>query len=187
MPGKIFLKYGSIYILSVLSIIFLFHGCVFTGFGRHKEAEEEKKIFGFLDGYNYRIKEAQGCLMSAGFNPGLIDGKMRNDTRKAVKCFQRANDLNATGFIGARTWQKMSNYRKDPLKYYSSTPEGVKEFQQALKGRGFDPGPVDGKIGLKTKKAIMAFQSAEGLSVNGTIDTKVLESLGEYFTKRQED
>ncbi|MBU1062293.1 MAG: peptidoglycan-binding protein [Candidatus Omnitrophica bacterium] len=196
MIEKNFFKDISIYILSVLIAVFLFPGCAFVGFGHQKEAKEEKKIFGFLDGYNHKIKEAQGYLMNAGFNPGPIDGKMQRDTRKAIKDFQRGNDLNATGFISIETWQKLGSYKNavkaekkvnkksDPLSYYSSTLEGIKELQQALKNSGFEPGPIDGKIGAKTKKAIIDFQSAKGLSDNGTIDSKTLEALSKYFTKK---
>ncbi|MBU4488998.1 MAG: peptidoglycan-binding protein [Candidatus Omnitrophica bacterium] len=183
-------------ILSVLITVFLFPGCTFVSFGHQKEAKEEKEIFGFLDGYNHRIKEAQGYLMNAGFNPGPIDGKMQRDTRKAIKNFQRDNGLKITGFIGTETWKKLGSYKNiiktrakvnkksDSLGYYSSTLEGTKELQQALKNSGFDPGPIDGKIGSKTKKAIMDFQSAKGLSGNGTIDSKTLEALSKYFTTK---
>jgi len=185
-----------IYIASVLIAVFLFPGCAFVNFGHQKEAKEEKEIFGFLDGYNHRIKEAQDYLTNAGFNPGPIDGKMQRDTRKAIKNFQRDNGLKITGFIGTETWKKLGSYKNiiktgakvnkksDPLGYYSSTLEGTKELQQALKNSGFDSGPIDGKIGSKTKKAIMDFQSAKGLSGNGTIDSKTLEALSKYFTKK---
>ncbi|MBU4312712.1 MAG: peptidoglycan-binding protein [Candidatus Omnitrophica bacterium] len=186
----------SICILSVLITVFLLPGCTFVSFGHQKEAKEEKEIFGFLDGYNHKIKEAQGYLMNAGFNPGPIDGKMQRDTRKAIKNFQRDNGLKITGFIGTETWKKLGSYKNiiktrakvnkksDSLGYYSSTLEGTKELQQALKNSGFDPGPIDGKIGSKTKKAIMDFQSAKGLSGNGTIDSKTLEALSKYFTTK---
>lgn len=41
--------------------------------------------------------------------------------------------------------------------------------QKALLARGFDPGPLDGKMGPKTKSAIMAFQRAAGLKVDGIV------------------
>lgn len=196
MIEKNFFNDIFIYILSILITVFLFSGCAFVSFGHQKEAKEEKEIFGFLDGYNHRIKEAQRYLINAGFNPGPIDGKMQRDTRKAIRDFQRANDLKATGFVSTQTWRKLSNYKNavkagekgnkksDPLRYYSSTSEGVKELQQALKNAGFDPGPIDGKIGSKTKKAIIDFQSAKGLSDNGTVDSKTLKALSKYFTKK---
>jgi len=38
-----------------------------------------------------------------------------------------------------------------------------REVQAALLSLGFDPGPVDGKSGPKTKAAVEAFQRARGL------------------------
>lgn len=43
----------------------------------------------------------------------------------------------------------------------------VKEIQELLKARGFDPGLIDGKLGPKTQAAIRAFQEARGLVIDG--------------------
>lgn len=43
----------------------------------------------------------------------------------------------------------------------------ILEIQQALKAAGFDPGPLDGKDGPRTHKALTAFQQARGLSSDG--------------------
>lgn len=37
-----------------------------------------------------------------------------------------------------------------------STQDQIKQIQTRLKALGFDPGPVDGKIGPKTLNAILA-------------------------------
>lgn len=39
----------------------------------------------------------------------------------------------------------------------------TREIQNALKRHGFDPGPVDGVMGPKTRKAIIAFKAKHGL------------------------
>src|SRR5919106_1029799 len=43
----------------------------------------------------------------------------------------------------------------------------VMEVQQSLAGMGYDPGPVDGVIGSRTRAAIRAFQADTGLPVDG--------------------
>jgi peptidoglycan hydrolase-like protein with peptidoglycan-binding domain len=58
------------------------------------------------------------------------------------------------------------------------TMEKVKEVQQALKDKGYDPGPVDGAMGARTKDAIKSFQSASNLQATGTINTETAEKLG---------
>ena len=42
--------------------------------------------------------------------------------------------------------------------------------QEALTEKGFDPGPIDGMWGSRTKSAVMKFQESAGLSANGQID-----------------
>lgn len=39
----------------------------------------------------------------------------------------------------------------------------IRTLQQALKGKGFDPGPVDGILGPNTERAISAFKASVGL------------------------
>jgi peptidoglycan hydrolase-like protein with peptidoglycan-binding domain len=43
----------------------------------------------------------------------------------------------------------------------------IKELQQGLAELGYDPGPADGFLGQKTRKAIMAFQKDHDLVVDG--------------------
>jgi membrane-bound lytic murein transglycosylase B len=50
-------------------------------------------------------------------------------------------------------------------------------LQQALKDRGYDPGPVDGIIGAGTKRALRAWQQAAGLPADGYASTAALEAL----------
>ncbi len=45
----------------------------------------------------------------------------------------------------------------------------VLELQRTLAREGFDPGPLDGKFGDKTERAVRAFQRANGLSVDGVV------------------
>jgi membrane-bound lytic murein transglycosylase B len=52
-----------------------------------------------------------------------------------------------------------------------------KALQQALKDRGFDPGPVDGIIGAGTKRALRAWQEQAGLPADGYASAAVLEAL----------
>lgn len=43
----------------------------------------------------------------------------------------------------------------------------IMAMQKALKKAGYDPGPVDGKIGKKTRVALAAFQKANGIKPTG--------------------
>ena len=55
----------------------------------------------------------------------------------------------------------------------------VRELQNILKGLGFQPGPVDGELGPRTRAAIRKFQKAEGLMPTGTVDFKTWMQVNE--------
>jgi len=58
-----------------------------------------------------------------------------------------------------------------------------KDIQLALKNAGFYNGPIDGKIGKQTKKAIREFQSANGLKADGIVGPKTRNLLLQYLTQ----
>ncbi len=47
--------------------------------------------------------------------------------------------------------------------------EFIKKVQTALAARGYQPGPLDGREGPKTQKAIKAFQQDSGLDPDGVV------------------
>lgn len=53
----------------------------------------------------------------------------------------------------------------------------TKQIQLALKNAGFDAGPIDGKIGKKTRRAIREFQKAKGLKPDGIVGSKTWQEL----------
>ncbi|QOJ24857.1 MAG: TIGR02594 family protein [Gammaproteobacteria bacterium] len=48
----------------------------------------------------------------------------------------------------------------------------VKQIQQVLKNKGFDPGEIDGIWGRKTIAAVQQFQQQQGLEVDGIVGPK---------------
>jgi uncharacterized protein (TIGR02594 family) len=53
----------------------------------------------------------------------------------------------------------------------------ILEIQTALKGKGFDPGDLDGQWGRHTIAAVKAFQAAKGLDVDGIAGPRTLALL----------
>ena len=50
-----------------------------------------------------------------------------------------------------------------------STGAKVKELQQLLKAKGFNPGPIDGIFGSGTVQAVISFQKFQGLNADGVV------------------
>jgi len=68
--------------------------------------------------------------------------------------------------------------------YSSSTapsrydPATVRNVQQALNDKGYDPGPIDGQWGPNTEDAVRRFQQASGLPQTGELEGSTLAGLG---------
>ncbi len=59
----------------------------------------------------------------------------------------------------------------------NSKPGLVRELQVRLRGEGFDPGRIDGRLGPATLSALSAYQRANGLA-EGNVTIETLETLG---------
>ncbi len=53
----------------------------------------------------------------------------------------------------------------------------VTVIQAALAAKGYDPGPIDGQMGAKTRKAIRRYQAATGFEVTGNPSAALQRSL----------
>lgn len=57
------------------------------------------------------------------------------------------------------------------------TEAKISEIQNALVREGYDPGPVDNKMGTKTKDALIKYQEDHGLPI-GNLNMETLKALG---------
>lgn len=53
----------------------------------------------------------------------------------------------------------------------------VRAAQEALRANGFDPGPIDGVMGARTRDAVRAFQRSMGLVQDGILGPKTRQAL----------
>src|SRR5262245_57075802 len=58
-----------------------------------------------------------------------------------------------------------------------ASPDQVRSVQQALQGKGMDPGPVDGVAGVRTQQAVREFQRQQNLPETGRLDPQTLQRL----------
>lgn len=155
--------------------------------------KEEERLIGSTEGYNPKIEEVQFVLKEAGYETGTTDGRIGKETRNAIKEFQESLGLKSTGYLDETSLSQIEQLKKTKealTKKYKVTvkeaPEGkaivsAKDIQTALKNAGFDPGPIDGKIGPKTRQAIREFQRSKGLTPDGVVGPKTWVELGEYL------
>lgn len=60
--------------------------------------------------YKPTNQQIQTALKNAGYYTAEIDGKIGPLTKKAIKEFQAANNLEADGKVGPKTWSVLSAY-----------------------------------------------------------------------------
>lgn len=70
--------------------------------------------------------------------------------------------------------------RREVLCETNATPRKILELQRALKDSGFDPGPIDGRIGPNMVEALTRYQQAKRLPVDDgrVINLETVKALG---------
>ena len=101
-------------------------------------------------------------------------------SEKSQKAYQQ--ESYSKGYDANDTWSTDS-YEKPAKKIYSESSAELspKQIQRALKKAGFYKGEVDGKIGPRTRAAIIKFQQARGLRDDGVVGKRTNEELRKYL------
>lgn len=167
------------WIVSLFVICLLCAGCSLLERSLDKEGFEERRLFGNTYQHTSKITKLQMALAEIGYNPGGIDGKIGDKTRSAVKIFQKDYGLKVSGYVDKKTWVQLNKtYQKELLPFENIS---IKKIQTALENAGFDPGPIDGKSGPKTKRAIKEFRKSKDLTQDGEVDPKTWGELRKYL------
>lgn len=62
---------------------------------------------------------------------------------------------------------------------FAAKPDGdIKQAQETLRDKGYDPGKIDGHLGPQTRRAIGQYQKAEDLPVTEHLDAQTAGKLG---------
>lgn len=126
------------------------------------------------------VKTLQTNLIKLGYLSDKADGIFGANTKKAVIAFQKACGLDADGIVGSSTKtaiEKAIKYKNKGILSIGCKGEDVKEIQTALKKLGYLSGKADGVFGISTKKAVTAFQKAQGLSANGRVNNATKKAI----------
>ena len=136
------------------------------------------------------VKTLQAQLNALGYDCGTVDGIFGAKTYNAVVKFQKDRGLAVDGIVGKNTWaalgvtgtivvetQTASITSNMPLLCRGSTGEAVKTLQTRLNALGYDCGTVDGIFGIKTYNAVVKFQTARALAVDGIVGVNTWGAL----------
>jgi peptidoglycan hydrolase-like protein with peptidoglycan-binding domain len=58
------------------------------------------------------------------------------------------------------------------------TPDQIRQVQMVLIQKGFNIGEPDGRLGPRTRQALIAFQRQQGFQASGRIDSRTMTALG---------
>jgi len=114
-----------------------------------------------------------------------LAGCATSSKKQAAQPQPVAQESYSRDYLYQDTWSS-EKYEKPVNKTYSEPAIQLspKQIQRALKTAGFYQGPIDGKIGPKTKEAILKFQKAEGLKVDGIVGKRTLAALNKYLSQK---
>lgn len=140
----------------------------------NREAREEYKRGDRGDG----VKRYQRRLSKAGYLTEDADGVFGEATEKAVKDFQKDNDITVTGRIDAKTQKSLNavSLGNGELRVGDSGGK-VARLQNLLTLHGFALGSMDGVFGSSTETQLRAFQRYRGIKETGVADDVVWECL----------
>ena len=86
-----------------------------------KEDLKEEELLGSSEVNDFRVAQIQNVLKSFSYDPGVIDGRLGKNTRKAVREFQIAKGISPTGKIDSRTYFELLENPRIQTKENKST------------------------------------------------------------------
>ena len=81
-----------------------------------------------------------------------------------------------------RVHKKSSERPFEILKAVAPLEEPVREIQAELQREGYDVGPLDGRLGPRTKAAIREYEQRNGLPVDGSPSRSLREHMRSHPT-----
>jgi spore cortex-lytic enzyme len=130
-----------------------------------------------------QVRLVQQRLRDWGYYNGPVTGYYGELTKAAVIKFQKKHGLNAEGYLGPLTLEKIGIYVPSTTTSTSGggTPYDstiITKVQQRLRDWGYYDGPVTGYYGDLTKAAVIKFQKKHGLNAEGYLGPLTLEKIG---------
>lgn len=165
---------------------FLTQSALYSGLAIAKTATTETEVNTALryGSTGAEVTTLQNKLIELGYLTGQADGIFGIITKKALISFQRANSLDRDGVAGTLTLAALNGTTVVTNTVTSSTSikfgavgDDVKTLQSRLVALGYLKGSADGKFGVETSLALIAFQKANSLTADGIAGSDTLSKL----------
>lgn len=163
-----------------------------------------------------QVTQGQKMLKEAKLYNGEATGVYNDDTRTAIKAYQKANSLTENGKFDKATLEKMgialtdkqkgiattttSSTKANTASTTASTTDGPKRpapfraskdqisaAQKMLRDGKMLTGGEDGKLDDTTREGLGKYQEANGLKVTKTLNASTLEKMGIALTDKQKE
>lgn len=154
-----------------------------------------------------QVKSGQQVLIDAKLLTGEATGKYTDETREAIRSYQKANDLEVNGKFDKATLEKMNipltdhQLGKAPEKKpdsassahdghkrpapFRATDEQIKSAKTILVGEKLFAGEIDDKFTDAFRAGLGEYQKAKGLKETKTLNAATLEKMGIALTDEQ--
>jgi len=117
----------------------------------------------------------EGELQRRLYYVGEVDGVVDDQTRAAIRAYQRDAGLHVTGEPSA---ELARNMRSSSVRNRSETTSLlVWEIENELARRDFFVGPIDGTVDAQTRTAIKIYQRMAGIDHNGRVSYPLLQHI----------
>lgn len=138
-----------------------------------------------------QVRELQARLKQLKHFSATVTGTFDTATTQAVRTFQTALKLTASGTVDDQTWTTLVATSKTPtaedlaghliagpaILMQGSKGAKVRELQARLKQLGRWVGDVTDLYGSKTASAVKAYQTKRGLPATGEVDQRTMDRI----------
>ena len=122
------------------------------------------------------VWETEGQLDRHGYSVGKIDGTIDEQSRTAIRSYQRDSGLAVNGRATATLLAHLEDTAVTRNTSEISSSQ-IWEVESRLRGLGYAVGAVDGSADQQTYAAVRAYQQDERLLVTGRLDDGLLQRL----------